>query len=441
MPVAAQQWPYIHDWNHHVVLAEGGRRSGKSYALAPKVDIAALHHPHAKGVLLGPTYRQIRNVWNHIRRITPRHWFMPGTFGINKTERTLRYVTGAEVVLLHAYKDDASRSEGCAWGGYDERQDISDEAAANALLSTSEGGDNFCVFETATIKHELRSHHDKLMADPACAVHRMRSRGNPFISHKLFDFAEGFLDEGAVLRELEAQWPELVGRCYHPFIAEDGGHIREAPLRDDDGNVLEDITADYCASRYSTPSWGERAARHIIGVDPPHHAAVYTMHRGDVLHQVDEIIVGLDGLKGDVRDLARQCWARYPGGVVIRDPFDTNSGGQGGKRGSHDADRYFRSVGYRVTRCPRAGVEYQLTAVRARLERDKLFVAPQCQHTIEAYKRQVYDKRGKPDKTIKSKVTPHFTVDHPADATRYPIYKLFPARVSYEDHEEAVDAG
>ena len=433
--ISEQQWPYIHDFQSRVSLAVGGRRSGKSFALAPKAVICALHFPRLRGVLLGPTYRQVQNVWNHIRRIVPRHWLAPGSLGINRTEHLLRFANGSEIVLLHAHKDDASRSEGCAWGGYDERQDISEAAAANALLSTSEGGDRFVIFETATIKEELREHYDKMVEDPQCSIYRMTSRGNPFIDHSLFDFAEGFLDRAAVARELEAQWPELEGRCFSPFITEDGGHIREAPLRDEDGNPVEDITAAYCAEHFDTPSWGERAASVIIGVDPPHHAAIYRMHRDGILHQIDEIIAGTDGRHEDVRGLARQCWARYPGGVVIRDPHDTRSGGQGGRGGSHDCDRYFRQAGYRMVHCPRAGVEYQLTAVRARMERDKLYVAPRCVHTIECYERQVYDKNGKPDKTVKSRISPRWTIDHAGDATRYPIYKLFPARVDYEVKE------
>jgi len=432
--ISAQQWPYIWDFQHRMICAEGARRSGKSFALAPKVVLSAMYFPGTKGVLLGPTYRQIRNVWGHIRRITPRHWLLPGSYGINETKKTLRFINGASVVLLHAYKDDASRSEGCAWGGYDERQDISDEAAANALLSTSEGGKHFHIFETATIKAELRDHHDKLIESPDCEVYRMTGRANPFVDPALFDFAESMLDRAAVEREIEARWPELVGRCFQPFIWEAGGHVREMPLRDEDGNLMEDITADFCSERFDTPAYGERRANVIIGVDPPHHAAIYHMHRGDVLHQIDELIVGTNNQPGDIRTLAHMCSKLYPGGIVIRDPHDTRSGGQGGRKGSHDCDKYFRMQGYRVVHCPYVGVEYQLTAVRSRLERDKLFISPRCRHTIEAYRYQVY-KGAKPDKTIKSRIDPNMTIDHAGDATRYPIYKLFPARVDYEKRE------
>ena len=435
--VAQQQWPYIEDFRSRMILAEGARRSGKSFALAPKVVLSAMHHPGAKGVLLGPTYRQINNVWGHIRRITPRHWLMPGTLGINQTKKTLRFINGSTVVLLHAYKDDASRSEGCAWGGYDERQDISDNAAANALLSTSEGGKHFHIFETATIKAELRDHHDALMEAKDCEVYRMTGPDNPFVNPALFEFAERMLDRAAVEREIYARWPELVGRCYYPFIWEEGGHIREAPLRDGDGNLLEDITVNYCAAKFGTPSFGDKAARVIIGVDPPHHAAIYKVHKGDILHQIDEVIVGMDDLRGDVRALAHQCGQLYPGGVVIRDPHDTRSGGQqGGRRGSHDADKYFRMQGYRIVHCPYVGVEYQLTAVRARMEQEKLFVAPRCRHTIECYTYQTY-KGARPDKQIRSKISQHMTVDHAGDATRYPVYKLFPARVDYAKREKS----
>lgn len=432
--VAEQQWPYIWDFNHRVILAEGGRRSGKSAALAPKAGICALYHPNKRGVILSPTYRQAKNVWNHILRFLPRHWFLPGTLGVNKTQRMLRLANGAEIVLMHAHQDDASRSEGCAWGGYDERQDISEEAAANAFLSTSEGGEDFCIFETATIKAELREHHDHLESWEDGQVYRMISRGNPFISHKLFDAAEQFLDRSAIQRELEAQWPELVGRCYFPFISEPGGHIRDAPLREG-RHTLEDITASLCAERFNTPPYGDTAAQVIIGVDPPHHAVVYKVLRrwkkddplDYIIHAIDEVIVGRDNLNADVRKLAEACKSRYPGGVVIRDPHEVHH--------AHDTDRYFRQQGYRMAHMPRVYINSRLDAMRARMERDCWYVDPRCVHLIEALELQTFVK-SKPDKNLKSKTIPHMTLDHIADAAGYPVYRLWPPMTTRQFEEQ-----
>jgi hypothetical protein len=432
--VAEQQLPFIRDFGHHIVLAEGARRSGKSFAIAPKVLLSAISFPHTKGVLLGPTYRQIGNVWNHILKITPRHWLLPGTRGKNKTDKTLRFINGAEVVLLHAYKDDASRSEGCAWGGYDERQDISDEAAANALLSTSEGGDHFHIFETATIKQSLRDHHDKLEANPECKIYRMVGRGNPFISHKLFDFAAGFLDSAAVKREIDAVWPDLIGRIYYPFDASPGAHVRGYPLMSVGKQPMEDITAAVNSERFAAFD-----APDIISIDPPHHAVVYRIYRGDILHAIDEVIVGQDGLKADVRDLAQACKARGYRGIAIRDPHDSTTGG----KGVHDCDKYFRAAGYRTKHMQYVKVDLRLTSMRNLMERNRYFVDPRCAHLIETLKKQTYKlntngtSTGKPDKTQPSKITPHFTMDHIGDAAGYAPYKLFPSAVDYEAKEEA----
>lgn len=444
--VSHQQWPYIWDFNHVEIMAEGARRSGKSFALAPKAAICALYNPHKKGGLLGPTYRQIANVWSHILKVIPRHWLLPGTMGRNDTKRVLRFINGTEIILLHAHNDDASRSEGVAWWGIDERQDVGEGAWTNALLSTSEGGDHFHLFETATIKESLREHHEKLEADPDCAIYRMSMPGNPFISRKLYAFASKMLDQDARDRELDAKWPQLHGRCYYQF--DEAAHVRDV-LLGADGKPLEDITAEYCAGKFGGDPWGPNAARHIIGVDPPRHASVYKVYRGEnglaIFHQVGEVVAGLDGGDGDIRDLSRQCWARYPGGWVIRDPHDTKSGVQErGRKGSHDADLYFQRAGgrqgYRVAPCPYVGVNYQLSAVNGRLERGALYLSSNCVHTIECYKRQTRNDVGKPDKSIKSKITPTMTIDHAGDMTRYPIYRCFPTDI-VRDQGEYDDKG
>ena len=392
--------------------------------------------PHRKGLILSPTYRQAKNIWTHIYNIAQRTWLLPGRHGLRRSDNEMHFCNGAVIAFRSADNPDAARSDGVAWAVFDERQDIGDEAAGNAFLSLSEGGDDFLVTETATIKDgAFRDHHDTVVDNPQGRVIRMRSRGNPFISHKLFDTAETFLDEAAVQRELEAQWPELVGRCYFPFVSKAGGHIREAPLREG-RDTLEDVTAEFCAERFDTIPYGDKAAGVIIGVDPPHHAVVYRVmrRRGTddssryILHAVDEVIVGRDNLNADVRHLAEACKARYPTGVVIRDPHEVHH--------AHDTDRYFRAQGYRVSHMQRVAVESRLTAVRARMERDCWFVDPRCVHLIEALGRQTY-VNGKPDKQLKSKTIPHMTVDHVLDAMGYPVYKLFPARVDYEKLEKA----
>ncbi len=434
--ISHQQWPYIWDFTNVEVMAEGARRSGKSFALAPKAAISALYNPHKKGGLLGPTYRQIGNVWGHILKITPRHWLLPGRLGKNDTKKILRFINGVTIIMLHAYKDDASRSEGVAWWGIDERQDVGEGAWTNALLSTSEGGDHFHLFETATIKESLREHHDRLTAAPDCEIYRMSMLGNPFISKKLYSFASSMLDQAAIDRELHAQWPKLEGRCYYCFDKD--AHVRDS-IVDEHGEQLQDITAAYCADKFGAPEVGPAAARHLIGVDPPRHAAVYKIYRGadglKIFHQIDEVIVD-----GDIRDLSRQCWTHYPGGVVIRDPHDTSTGVlQKGKRGSPDADRYFQRaggrLGYRMSHLRYVGVAFQLSAVNGRLERNALYLHSRCRHTIECYEKQVFTDDGKgrkPDKTIKSKITNTMTIDHSGDMTRYPIYRCFPTDIVRE---------
>ena len=433
--ISAQALPLVTDFRHKVLLACGGRRSGKSFAAAQKALLLAMAFPHRKGLILSPTYRQAKNVWTHVFNIADRTWLLPGRHGIKRSDKEFHFINGAVIAFRSADNPDAARSDGVAWGLFDERQDIGDEAAGNAFLSLSEGGDDFLVTETATIKDgDFRAHYNSVEANPQGRIIRMVSRGNPFISHKLFDTAETFLDRAAVQRELEAEWPELVGRCYFSFISEPGGHIREAPLREDE-HELTDITESYCSDKFGTPPYGDKAADVIIGVDPPHHAVVYQVMRRAgtgasqyILHAVDEVIVGRDRLNADVRHLAKACKARYSTGVVIRDPHEQHH--------AFDTDKYFRQQGFWIRHMPRVAVESRLTAVRARMERDCWYVDPKCVHLIEALQRQTYVNH-KPDKQLKSQTIPHMTLDHIADAAGYPVAKLFPAKVDYEGLEEA----
>ncbi len=428
--VAEQQLKYVTDFWHKIILALGGRRSGKSGALAPKAVICAIVFAGQKGGILAPTYRQAKNIWRHLRRIVPREWLMPGRAGIRRSEHTLNFINGSSIVLLSADRPDTARSEGVAWWGIDERQDVGEEAFSNAYFGTSEGGGKYCLFETGTIKPELREHYDRLMASPKAEVYTMDSYGNPFICHDFLDDAAEFMDRARIDRELHAKWPSLYGRVYYPFVAEPGAHVRDYPLRRPGGQPLDDITAAFNADRFDTPE-----APNLISIDPPHHAIVYRIYRGDTLHAIDEVIVGLDGLKADVRDLAKACWARYPGGVAVRDPHDSRSGG----KGSHDCDKYFRAVGYKVSHLQRVLVENRLTTMRSLMERNRYFVDPRCKHLIECLKRQTYKQEGKrrvPDKTIVSMISPPMTIDHSGDSAGYMPYKLWPADFDFEANEQ-----
>lgn len=417
VPVAAQSLEFIVDFDHTLILALGGRRSGKTTgSLAPKIVVLLLCLVGLPGEVLSPTYRQARNVWKAVLKITPRAWWTH----LHKTEHRMELINGSSVTLLSADNEDSARSEGVAWGAYDERQDIPEEAAANAFLSTSEGGGHVYVFETGTIKPELREHYDRLMASPHARVYRMRSRGNPFISHQLFDMAEQLLDAATVKRELEAEWPDPIGRCYSTY--DEGLHKRDSL------HGFEDITAAYCAEHWDMPAYGPGAGHFIIGVDPPHHATVNVIYRDEISHTIDEIVIGADGRDGDVRDLAKRCAERCGGkrGVVIFDPHESHW--------DDDVRKYFKNEGFRIVNMKRVSVELRLTAARARFEHLRHFVASRCVLLREALRDQLY-VNGKPDKMTKSKIVETMSMDHIADALGYFLYKCWPAKIDYEKLE------
>lgn len=399
-------------------MALGGRRSGKTTgSLAPKIIIMLLLFPGCVGGVLSPTYRQAKNVRRALISLCPQGWISQ----ILIAENRIKFVNGAEVALLSADRVDSARSEGVAWFALDERQDIPEEAAANAFLSTSEGGGFQQLFETGTVKQELREHYDVLMASEKSAVYRMRSRGNPFIDHSLFDDAEELLDRAMIQRELEAEWPDLEGRVYYPFETR---HIQRYPM----GGVA-DITAEFLHSFFDSPVSGSQRTKYIIGIDPPRHAVLIKIYAGEIAHVVDEIVIGAVGSKpGDIRDLAKACKDRTDGhAVVIMDPHESHW--------DNDVRKYFKREGFRLAHIKQMQQEYRVTSVRSRIEKDKFFVDPRCVHLIESLREQVYVNH-LPDKHTKSRISKLITLDHIVDAMGYPIYKLWPAKINYAALEE-----
>jgi hypothetical protein len=414
--VAQQHVEFIEDFWSRVILAVGGRRSGKTTgSLAPKIIILLLCAAGKAGEVLSPTYRQGMNVWKAVLKHTPRHWWSK----LLKSEKRMELVNGSSVQILSADREDSARSEGVAWLAVDERQDVSEEAFGNALLSTSDGGKYLQIAETGTIKPELRAHWDSLVKSESARIYPMTTKGNPFIdAQALIDIAEQFLDEATRARELEAKWPDLIGRCYYCFHEDD--HVRDAVPAG-----LADITAAYCREHWDLD------AQWIVSADPPCHATISKLHTGELLHVRQEVVIGADGAGGDVRDLAVRCRQAIGGdqAVVIFDPHETNW--------DDDARKWFRSQGFRVVFMPRVLIEYRLTSVRSRIQRKKLLVHSSCVHLREALREQVYVD-GKPDKRTKSRITAQWSYDHIVDALGYGVYKIWPARLDYEQLEDEV---
>jgi hypothetical protein len=423
--VADQSLEYILDFVHSMILAEGGRRSGKTTgSLAPKLTLALLLFAGLPGEVLSPTYRQSMNVWRAVLKLTPHYWWTVK----HKTDRVLGMANGSTVKLLSADREDSARSEGVAWGAYDERQDVSEEAAANAFLSTSEGGDDFIVFETATIKPELREHHDRLVESPDGAIYTMDSYGNPFISHAFLDKAREFIDSALVDQEIHAKWPELAGRIYPKFRQED--HVRSYPVPG-----LKDNTAQILLDKFNYRPRVPGTPCRFVGIDPPHTAVIFALYDDGTIHAVDEIVIGADGTGGDIRDLARAIAAKAPNSVCIIDPHE--------QKYDRDLQKYLWRERLRVAKVKRMGVEYKLTAVRSRIEKSKLLVDPACRFYQSTLLYHQY-KKGKPDKGTmhqrsKTGHAPNVDIEfvHIGDAGAYAIYKLWPAKVDYEREEAA----
>lgn len=440
--VSEQALELVTDCYTRTILALGGRRSGKSYAAAQKIAVLVLLFPGRPGLVLSPSYRQARNVFRAILRVVPRNWLHPGTLGIQWCNelKELRFVNGATVSFRSADREEGCRSDGAAWLLADEWQDISDQAYMNAHMSLSEGGNDYLVVLTATIKQGLRERHDRLLELSRSSVGlakilRMRSRGNPFIGHALFDEAERFLDTVQVQQEIEAQWPELTGRIYWAFDSDSG--VVQFPAQ---GRT--DATALTLHERFaSPPPYSAGAHQWYVSVDPPHSAAVWKIYDDGTLHLVHEVVLEADGTPGDVRTLAARCRAicGAHGGVVVRDPHDTGY--------AADMAKYFRAAGFRMAAVRRMPVEYRLTSVRSACEHRQVLVSPTCHHALDILSNHKYadGKPGQPDKAQRytrahERNSTAIQMVHLSDAIGYGVYKLRPARYEYEKNEKLMAA-
>jgi hypothetical protein len=413
--IADQSFDFVTDWESTIILAEGGRRSGKTTgSLAPKLILALIAFIAKPGEVLSPTYRQSNNVKTALKKLTPAHWWIQE----NKSEHVLTFINGSQVKFLSADNPDSARSEGVAWGAYDERQDIGDEAAANAMLSTSEGGKDYIIFETATIKAELKDHHDALEANPKARIYPMDSYGNPFIDHQFLLDAEDLLDEDMREMEIHGRWPKLKKRIYWTF--NELAHVKAYPLAG-----RKDITRELLSSWFDFHSSSENQP-YIISVDPPNSAVAWRYYDDDTLHAVDEIISNLDD-KGGIERLAKLAKERWGTGVVIFDPHETGY--------DKDAKKWFRQQGFRCASVKRMKQEYKYTAVRARQERDKLIVDPHCRYLKETWEKHQLLDNGKVDKVTKHKGT-DIELVHIGDAAAYCVYKFFPASYNYSKNEK-----
>lgn len=410
-------------------MAEGGRRSGKTTgALVPKVIVCMLVFPGKIGETMSPTYRQANNIRTALLRHTPRSWWakwpQPKTPPVIMT-----MVHGSEAHLLSADNEDAARSQGAAWGAYDERQDIPESSFMNAFLSTSEGGEDYVIFETATIKPSLREHHDRLTQSPSGAVYSMDSFKNPFIDHAFLRDASEFIDSEMLDMELRAKWPQLVGQIYKTFDFD--RHVRSFdPELDVTPVELHNRFGGVIPQHVNAPLW-------FLSVDPPFTAAIWKLLKGGGLHLIHEVIAGIDGVSvPDVLHLARLCQHLTNGkGIVVSDPHDT--------KWDHDVTRYFKGAGFRVLSMRKVAPEYRITSVRAQFERDRLFVDPRCVHAIEVLEKHQYQDGhpGEPDKQTKYKrayqrQSRSYQLVHLADAIGYGVYKLHPAKYDYEAKEK-----
>ena len=113
------------------VVANFGRRCGKTHFGVRRLFKLASSIPRYQGLWVAPTYDLTAVAWNEWLTLFP-----PSLYESNKTERCIRLVTGAAVYFRSADNPDSLLGRGYDFAVIDEASRVSEDALKRAILPT-----------------------------------------------------------------------------------------------------------------------------------------------------------------------------------------------------------------------------------------------------------------------------------------------------------------
>lgn len=401
------------------ITGAGGRGGGKSEALAQRCEYLILTRPGNHGLVVSPDYSHTQIIWEKLLRRV-HQWTLPGTMGINRTRRLLRFVNGVTVRFLSADNPDSLRGWDAHWLGVDEEKDVSDEAIEIAMLCLRLAKQPL-IFGAGTPEvGEYYERFERMKESKDCEVFRFPSRENCFIPHAVFDLAIGLMDERRYRQEVLA---EFVRMDEDALVAK--GFDRNIHKIDILKSGLKDVTRAYTKRKL------RKSFSFIIGIDYNHStpcvAWVYRVFEPNIWVVVD-IVKAPDPAWKLAKDLKNAGYSPLEC-LVIDDASAEWHDSTGGSKSPNSSRRYMREHGFLcINPDPKANknppVRARIDGLTAKLSPAKgdptwYYSARLGRRVYEVMENQVWMNTGwKLDKTA--------GYDHDMDAATYPIHRLEP---------------
>ena len=198
-------------------VINSGRRSGKSYLVAPRMLQFGVEHPKSVIWYIAPNYKQAKQImWSMLREIVPQHAILKK----NEQELTLLLKNGSRIMLKGADDPDSLRGvridlcifDECAFiNKWDDvwkviRPTLVDSKADVWFISTPNGFNHF-----------------KEMAeriDPDWSYHHYTSYDNPYIDADELDKAKAEMDDDSFQQEFLGEFRKMRGLIYGQFKRE-----------------------------------------------------------------------------------------------------------------------------------------------------------------------------------------------------------------------------
>jgi hypothetical protein len=316
------------------ITAKGGRGGGKSKALSYRVLRLILEHPEWHILIVSPDFPHTRIIWE---MILPLVWPIIQHGGINKTERTIRTITGGVLRFLSAFNPDALRGWNAHAAALDEEKDITDIAIGTVMLCLR-CNKHPLIFGAGTPEvGEYQKRYEMLQKDPDSAVFSLPSTDNVFVSQRIFELAQTHMSERLYRQEVLAEFVEVEDKFYvfrREFNEQKNGV--QMPI------LGRDITREKTLSRLGHPY------RYIVGVDYnfdyPNYGAIYRIFDDNLWVLVDLVrVTGLASKFG--QDLIDRGYTT-DACAIIDDASGEYNGGGGANNTPNSSARLMRALGF-----------------------------------------------------------------------------------------------
>ena len=400
------QADFVLDDAAQLLVALGGRRSGKSAGSAHKARRRMLTRPGKPGQIIAPTYPKTRIVYGYLLKALPPGWVE----SINHTLRLIRLWNGSTVQCLSAFRPDSVIGDSMAWVAFDESQSISDLAIDLSMPTLTEDGVQFQAWHSATQRRGAFKRRVKRFEEAGATIYRMSTLANPFISHgerSVVEIARKTMDPQRFRREIMAEDVSDEGLVYYLF--DYATHARRWTDLAIDG--ARDITETVLAKTFGHP------AKFLCGVDYGYNQQFCIVYRvanyngRTIMHAVDEVALYRDA---DAYALGHALIDRGYQGAVIVDDANGQYGGSNVLNGMG-----FYCVHPSVNPHVLDRIDSMHSVMRSADGAVRWYVDPSCRDLIECLETQELIG-GKPDKKNHR--------DHLPDAAGYPVDFCFPAR-------------